>query len=409
MTLISSNLQIPRNCIWKPEELERRRKVVFDKFLRPALLRSVKEPQIDDGLKILIHFVFDQSAGPLREENARASYQEAFGDLMKECRESIGSLYGKELERLCGDPDMSILMNFKKMIIHPKLQEKDLNHGRFMKPPLWALKKDLAGAVRGLRDAGVIDTMESFCLLIQQGRNPLLPTPDPKLFSEGPSSLNFWIALVLLWSIGIQKMIEKEFERTMFGLKGNASFRNPGVKEFPRSYAKALEYLEKKKLETWEEKVCAGLHVIDGLRCSYVVKSVKENIDLGRRLEERFPVVARSKNSHQRDNRSYADRKYNLVYSTTAYNTTADGKIGKVKEIGKVAFLCEVQILMERYIEIKKIGHLLYEFEREMPSIKAEKAARLNKLDRWVSSSLERHKRRRTEQEFQRWVSRQKP
>jgi len=107
----------------------------------------------------------------------------------------------------------------------------------------------------------------------------------------------------------------------------------------------------KKEMKGHDEQVCAGLHVIDGLRCSFMVETVAENINVGRRLEEQFPV-ARTKNSHQLDNRSYADRKYNLVFRTT------------IENIGEVAFLCEVQILMKRYIDIKKIGHLLYEFQR---------------------------------------------
>ena len=116
-------------------------------------------------------------------------------------------------------------------------------------------------------------------------------------------------------------------------------------------HKKALEYIKKKKLEGWDEQVCAGLHVIDGLRYSFSVETAGENIALGRKLEERFPV-ARTKNGHQPEHRSYADRKYNLVYST------------RVDGIGEVAFLCEVQILMKRYIEVKKVGHLLYTFQR---------------------------------------------
>ena len=96
----------------------------------------------------------------------------------------------------------------------------------------------------------------------------------------------------------------------------------------------------------------APLHVVGGLRCSFIVDTVEENVALGEELARRF-AVARSKNSHQRGNRSYADRKLNLVVP-----------LGEGRGAGAVQYLCEVQILMRRYIEIKKIGHLLYEFER---------------------------------------------
>lgn len=54
--LIPSNLQIG--------ELTRRRKVVFDRFLKPALQRLVEEPKIGKELKNLLRHIFDQSAGP---------------------------------------------------------------------------------------------------------------------------------------------------------------------------------------------------------------------------------------------------------------------------------------------------------------------------------------------------------
>ena len=60
---------------------------------------------------------------------------------------------------------------------------------------------------------------------------------------------------------------------------------------------------------------------------------------------------AATKNGHTRANVGYADRKFNLV--TPAY----DG-------CGGARLLCEVQVLMRRYIEIKEIGHLVYEIAR---------------------------------------------
>lgn len=129
------------------------------------------------------------------------------------------------------------------------------------------------------------------------------------------------------------------FNFAVLEVSEKAFSRVPGVKAFRRSWEKALVYADEKGLNKWEEKVAAGLHVIDGLRCSFVVDTVEENLKIERRLKKHFPVV-QTKNGHQRDNRSYADRKFNLVYTAVA------------KGAG---------------IEVKKIGHLLYQYERSLP------------------------------------------
>jgi len=334
------------------EELARRRKLVFDRFLKPTFLRSVQEPKIGKDVKDLLNHVFDQSAGPPREEEtARSAYQTDYDWVMKECGEGMENLYGKEYNRLIAeDPNMKTLESFLKK--SSKLDAKLLTHATFLKKPWWAAKKDLPVAVRALQQVGVIQSAGAFCDLIQFGHHRHIPIPNPKLFQEGPNSNRFWIALVLLWSIGIHHLIQDNFNEDMKAEAGDALYKQaPGVKAFPRSMEKALEYMVKQNMEKWKDQVYAGLHVIDVLRCSFSVDTVEENIALGRRLEAKFPVV-RTKNGHREGNMSYADRKYNLVYKTTA------------KGIGEVAVICEVQILMKRYVEIKKVGHLLYEFQR---------------------------------------------
>lgn len=59
----------------KKAELLRRRRVVFEKFLQPMVLRCVKEPQIDSRTKKMILHVFEASAGgELGREGARDGY-----------------------------------------------------------------------------------------------------------------------------------------------------------------------------------------------------------------------------------------------------------------------------------------------------------------------------------------------
>ena len=128
------------------------------------------------------------------------------------------------------------------------------------------------------------------------------------------------------------------------------AFSAAPVKGFERWLAKAREYADERGLRAWRDRVLAPLHVIDGLRCSFKVESIARNVEIGAALEAECELV-RTKNGHTRDNVGYADRKFNLV--TPAY----DG-------CGGARLLCEVQVLMRRYIEIKEIGHLVYEIAR---------------------------------------------
>ena len=123
----------PFNC--KTVEPKRLQKLVFDRFLNPALLRSIQEPKIEDHFKELLYNVFEQNAGPPdKNENARKSYQTDFNRVMKECGEGIGELYGKEYKRLCAkDPRIKTLLRFPKSSI--KLDTKLLTQARFQKKP----------------------------------------------------------------------------------------------------------------------------------------------------------------------------------------------------------------------------------------------------------------------------------
>ena len=297
---------------------------------------------------LVIH-LYEQSCGPpWAKALAREGFSEEFDACFKAANASIEGLYGGELDRLAQEPDAPSLFDLPKK--ESKLPESDLHHGRFTSPPAFARTRDLCEAARELQRVGVLRSADAFCDLIQQGRHPsLLPRAQPQVFKSGVGDEEFWMALVLLWSLGVHTQAHAAFDEAMKAVAPDEFHAAPGVKGFERSFEKAKEYKVEKKLEG-DDAVLAGLHVIDGLRCSFTVKTIARNLEIGRALEAKY-VAVRKKNGHQRANRSYADRKFNL-------------RVGPFGADGGVWLLCEVQILMERYIEIKTIGHLLYEFQR---------------------------------------------
>eukprot|EP00533_Pseudo-nitzschia_delicatissima_P015304 CAMPEP_0197274394 /NCGR_PEP_ID=MMETSP1432-20130617/12610_1 /TAXON_ID=44447 /ORGANISM="Pseudo-nitzschia delicatissima, Strain UNC1205" /LENGTH=127 /DNA_ID=CAMNT_0042740179 /DNA_START=1037 /DNA_END=1417 /DNA_ORIENTATION=+ len=126
---------------------------------------------IDDKLEKMLKYVFNESEDPRNKELSRSEYQSEFKDVIKRCNRSVDSLCLRAMESLQeiaeDDPNSyeAKLMNFDEEIIHPDLVRGDLNHGRFMEAPKWALQPDLAGAIRGLHQVGVIDSIEQFCVL----------------------------------------------------------------------------------------------------------------------------------------------------------------------------------------------------------------------------------------------------
>ena len=330
--------------------LARRRIDFFERVLRPLVARAAREPKMARDDRALIVHLFEQSAGPPQLAlHARTGYRDAFDSAMREANASIESLYGEELDALLAKPDSESLFSLVKK--ESKLSEHDLNHGRFTAPPAFVHTRDLAAAARELQRVGVLDSPGALCDLLQQGRHRLFPnTALPNIFGGGVQDDDFWMALVLLWSLGVHEQCLAQFNAAMRAVAPDAFHSAPGVKGFERSLEKAKEYAVEKRLEG-TDKLLAPLHVVDGLRCSFTVDTMARNLELGRALEATFPA-ARKKNGHQKTNRSYADRKLNLVV----------GPFGPPPS--EFMLLCEVQILMRRYIEIKQIGHLLYEFQR---------------------------------------------
>ena len=88
------------------------------------------------------------------------------------------------------------------------------------------------------------------------------------------------MALVLLWSLGVHEQAHREFDEAMEAIAPSEFHAAPGIKGFERSFEKAKEYAVEKGLEG-DEVILAGLHVIDGLRCSFTVGTIARNLEIG--------------------------------------------------------------------------------------------------------------------------------
>lgn len=375
------------------DELWRRLTVLHDKFLGPMIVRCSGEPAIDKNQAALTRYVGAAFANvcdlwskkETREKELENAKEEAerqtkpwWGRLDKWKKETwapnvskataeLEGLYGTEYEQLQSSPISKELFALpKKRSFLPPL---DINNGRFVKGPKFAYSLDLKDAANELQSVGVIDSPAALCSLIAVGRHPLINGGKGSSMFNNSEQYEFWWALVLLWQIGLHKQVEKEFNEAMQGLAkdNNVECRVAPIKGFERALEKAKEYADEKQLQGRDhltimqlkigdlgfdydvaERIQAPLHVVDMLRCSFTVDTVEENLAIGRALESKFAVV-RTKNNHQPGHLGYADRNYNIVFQSKDGNTKV---------------VCEVQILMRRYIEVKKIGHLLYELIR---------------------------------------------
>ncbi|KAL3942285.1 MAG: hypothetical protein SGBAC_003494 [Bacillariaceae sp.] len=378
-------------------ELNRRRKLVFENFLKPLLLKSVKETKLSKANSALLKHVYYQSAGPPGTPAyiARSSYSDDFQQTMKEAQFGLMQLYGEAYEETLA------MARAKELYDIPKKQNyilpKALAHYSFMKVPHFVESFSFREAAQELKNLGVITTAGDYSDIVQ-GKHRLFGTDFPPFTDSAVIDFNLWQTFVLFWQIRVQEKIELKFVQAMKSLAGDMKVEfhaAPGVKKYDRSLEKTKEYaLEKGLAKTGfagyfeKDRVALGLgshtavalapmHVIDGLRCSFTVDSVEDNLRVGKEIETRFGV-ARSKNMHRSGNLSYADRKYNVVF-----------EVDKVEGVdGPVRIICEVQILMRKYIEIKKIGHSLYEFQRKPSSEKSINHRDSRRRAAWLSSVL---------------------
>ncbi|KAL3936432.1 MAG: hypothetical protein SGBAC_008250 [Bacillariaceae sp.] len=355
-------------------ELHRRRKVVFKTFLKPLLLKSVGETKLSKKNAALLEFIYYQSAGPEGTplHVSRASYVDEFEKTMTKVQSKLEKLYGKAYRETRGMIEANGLYAIPK--IQNYIPSEALAHYTFMEVPHFVESFSLPEAARELKELGVVETASDFSDIVQ-GKHRLFGKEVPPFTANAVVDCGLWQTFVLFWQIHVQEKIELEFVQAMKGLAADMQVEfsaAPGVKKYDRSFEKTKEYALEKGLaktglawyfendrislglETRTAEVLAPMHVIDGLRCSFIVDSVEANLKVGREIEKRFGV-ARSKNMHQPGKMSYADRKYNLVF-----------EVERVEGVrGPARVICEVQILMRKYIETKAIGHSLYEFQRK--------------------------------------------
>ncbi|CAJ1941157.1 unnamed protein product [Cylindrotheca closterium] len=344
------------------KELESRRKTIFDDFLKQVLLLSTQEVSDDDKLThddvALLRWMYYQSAGPpgTTKEEARGAYIEEFNKLLEDAQKSIEKRYGEVYKSLESEKEADEFFDIGRELYYTAPKQK-LRHSSFLPLPDFARNYNGIQAVRDLKAVGAIQNSGDFCDLLQGrhrlfGDQPLIGLflGDPKEYEKSA----LWRSLLLIWQICLQEIIKEEFEEKMSAIADKVegvSFKSaPGVKGFLRSYEKTEEYGQE-----FSEGVDASMRVIDGLRCSFIVDSLSQNLQVGKLIESTFGV-ARTKNLHQRGNVRYADRKYNVVF-------VSDRKVDGVR--GPIQVICEVQVLLKKYDAIKADGHLLYEFQRE--------------------------------------------
>lgn len=278
-------------------------------------------------------------------------YEEKLNTLLDTAEANISEMYDQEGKRIRKMRESEELFSIKGKVAY--VSDAELTHSRFMAPPKFAVSRDLATACRELQAVGVLDSISAFSDLLARGEHELFATSHKQLLADENND-EFWWTLVTLWSIGVHKKIEEQFKKFMGDIAragGNGvNLKVAPLKRFERTFEKAGEYCKEKRLQG-VEKTLAPLHVIDMLRCSFTVDDCVTNLKIGRKLEQSCAVV-RTKNGHAAGRRGYADRKYNLVFE-------AGGKGGEGMKV-----VTEIQVLMKRYVEIKKFGHLLYEMKR---------------------------------------------
>ncbi|CAJ1939702.1 unnamed protein product, partial [Cylindrotheca closterium] len=293
------------------EDLELRRTTIFNHFLKQVLLLSTQDSSEEEKLThddvALLRWMYYQSAGPpgTTKEEARRSYIEEFQKLLDDAQKSIEKRYGEVYKSLESEKEADEFFAIGRELYYtgPK---QELTHSTFLRLPDFIRNQNGIQAVRDLK------------------------------------------------SICLQEILKEEFENKMSAIADKVegvSFKSaPGVKGFLRSYEKTEEYGN-----IFSEDVDASMRVVDGLRCSFIVDSLSQNLQVGKLIESTFGV-ARTKNFHQRGNVRYADRKYNVVF-------VSDKKVDGVGD--PIQVICEVQVLLKEYDAIKADGHLLYEFQRE--------------------------------------------
>lgn len=362
--------------------LEQRRALLFHRFLGPFTQYVCTKRELDKREKEMLIHAWSASVSSTQlghYVDGRAGYKQefratmvatmaAFSAQLEPVRTALKADEAGGGSRLCAELGVGFFDVREKgqHLTHLAAVEGE---GNLMAVPKWALEGDVSGAARALQRIGVLNTPACFCLLISRGENALLgPRPAPQYFAEH-RSLDFWLALVTLYLLGLHQLMQPRFKMAMESVAGEGELALAPMKQFPRTMAKAREYIAEKKLEGWKAQVSAPFHVIDILRCTFTTPSPRRNLEISQAIiatecAEPTAVAAegkeslqlqliRSKNGHRTNDGmgGYADRKLNVAMTAP---TSA----------GEVTVIVEVQILLTDYAQVKKRMHACYRAAR---------------------------------------------
>lgn len=210
--------------------------------------------------------------------------------------------------------------------------------------------------------SGAVRTIEELCSLLQSGRNRHFPGTLREGFCYDVPAFDFWLHIFGLASVARHQAVNEEFQAVMatalHGLHG-AVFTRAKRKTLTRVVAKARLYHDNMGLPRSPAGAKAAVaRVTDVLRCSCEVPSPRSALAVCQWLdtaeEHRDGVRAlRRKNGFEHVATSeggYRDVTYNLVFAPAS----APG----------LRVMAEVQILLSRYLAVKKRMHAVYRIAR---------------------------------------------
>jgi len=90
---------------------------------------------------------------------------------------------------------------------------------------------------RALQQIGVLGSAKALCTLLSVGAHRLLPVRERSTFSD-IGSLDFWLGLVTLWTLGMHELVEEEFHGRVKDVANPGELSIGALKKFPRTFAK---------------------------------------------------------------------------------------------------------------------------------------------------------------------------
>lgn len=376
------------------EELKRRRRAWWDLLLKPMMEEAARRKLSSDEKKAVI-YAWEASMGP---KYMRKQLRSEYADEMKKTLSETMHTFEEELA-----PVREQLLNDnvgKEVAARPAVQlnvgEDELRHARFLDCSRlsWAVDRDLCAAARALEQVGAVTSLEGFIDLLANGICDFSPKPRRDVFVESTTEpadalinkrkypkvntlfaillslrltertkLSFWQGLVALWVLALHRQLESAFGSMLASVTSPGEVHPGPLKPLARILEKTSEYIEEKGLTSWRDRVLAPLYVIDILRATVQVPSVVRMSEVEAALTDRM-ALARTKNGHSLEQATsvggYRDVKHNLVLRSDLAEPIVKG----TQPFGPVALLCEVQVLLNEYKNVKLKMHAVYRVHR---------------------------------------------